>query len=95
MNFNHANLYVNTYTDWTFFSHLQAVLTESLWAVDDAFPTELLPPETGLIIADAYGAEIIRMAPEAPLSAPRRKVVTRKFARDSARRLHALRDPKP
>jgi hypothetical protein len=65
------------------------------WAVDDAFPTELLPPETGLIIADAYGAEIIRMAPEAPLSAPRRKVVTRKFARDSARRLHALRDPKP
>ena len=34
------------------------------WAVDDVFPTELLPDETGLIIADAYGGEILRMGPE-------------------------------
>ena len=32
------------------------------WAVDEAFPVELLPEETGLILADAYDAEIVRMA---------------------------------
>ena len=64
------------------------------WAVDEDFPTELLPDGTGLIIADAYGAEIIRMGPEVPLAAARRKVLTRKIARDAARRLHRLRDPR-
>lgn len=63
------------------------------WAVDEAFPTELLPAETGLIIADAYDGEIIRMAPEDKLAAARRKVVIQKFARVSALRLSALRDP--
>lgn len=63
------------------------------WAVDEAFPTELLPSETGLIIADAYDAEIIRMAPEDSVVAARRKVITRKFARTAALRLNALRDP--
>lgn len=65
------------------------------WAVDEAFPTELLPPETGLIIADAYDAEIVRMAPETRLAPARRKVVVRKFARHAASRLQALRDPRP
>ena len=63
------------------------------WAVDDAFPVELLPDDTGLIIADAYGAEIVRDAPEMKLNAARRKVVTRTFARHAARRAHAARDP--
>ncbi|MCY4335582.1 MAG: MmcB family DNA repair protein [Litoreibacter sp.] len=63
------------------------------WAVDGDFPSEMLPEETGLIIADAYDAEIIRMAPEDKLAAPRRKVLTAKFARHAARRLHVLRDP--
>ncbi|MEM7471341.1 MAG: MmcB family DNA repair protein [Pseudomonadota bacterium] len=63
------------------------------WAVDEAFPSEMLPEDTGLIIADAYDAEIIRMAPEAKLAAARRKVLTAKFARHAARRLHGLRDP--
>ncbi|MGR3571158.1 MmcB family DNA repair protein [Brevirhabdus sp.] len=63
------------------------------WAVDEGFPTDLLPPETGLILADAYDAEIVRMPDETPLSAARRKVVMRKFARHAAVRLHALRDP--
>ncbi|MDK3019450.1 MmcB family DNA repair protein [Pseudodonghicola flavimaris] len=63
------------------------------WAVDMAFPTELLPEETGLIIADAYDAEVIRMAPEARLAAARRKVLIQKFATHAARRLQALRDP--
>jgi len=63
------------------------------WAVDEAFPTELLPMGTGLIIADAYDGEIIRMAPEDKLAAARRKVLMAKFARHAARRLQMLRDP--
>ena len=63
------------------------------WAVDEAFPSELLPAETGLIIADPYDAEIVRMAPETPLPAARRKVMTRKFARHAALRWQAARDP--
>ncbi|QIE47263.1 MmcB family DNA repair protein [Pseudohalocynthiibacter aestuariivivens] len=64
------------------------------WAVDADFPTEILPDETGLIIADAYGGEIVRMGPESKLSGARRTAITRKFARDTARRLQGLRDPR-
>ncbi|TDK51750.1 MmcB family DNA repair protein [Antarcticimicrobium luteum] len=63
------------------------------WAVDLAFPTDLLPAETGLIIADAYDAEILRMGPEDRLAPARRKVLIQKFASHAARRLQALRDP--
>jgi hypothetical protein len=63
------------------------------WAVDDAFPTDLLPDHTGLIIGDAYGGEIIRMGPESKLAPARRKVMLQKFAITAARRLHSLRDP--
>ncbi len=63
------------------------------WAVDDSFPTDLLPEGTGLIIADAYGAEILRMPCEVKLAAARRKVLVQKFARHAARRLQGLRDP--
>lgn len=63
------------------------------WAVDAEFPTELLPPETGLIIADGYDAEIIRMGPETKLAPARRKVMMQKFARHAASRLQGFRDP--
>ncbi len=63
------------------------------WAVDADFPTDLLPSESGLIIADGYGAEILRMGPETKMAAARRKVMMRKFARHAALRHHALRDP--
>jgi hypothetical protein len=63
------------------------------WAVDGDFPADLLPPESGLLIADAYGAEILRMAPETPLPAARRKGMVQKFARHAASRLHGFRDP--
>ncbi len=63
------------------------------WAVDVDFPTELLPDDTGLIIADAYNGEIIRMGPEDKLPAARRKGMTMKFARHAARRHHLERDP--
>ena len=52
-----------------------------------------MPEETGLIIADPYDAEIVRMGPETKLAPARRKKLTLKFARDAARRLHGYRDP--
>ena len=63
------------------------------WAIDTSFPTELLPADTGLILADAYDGELVRMAPENKLSAPRRKVITQIFAHTAAKRLQVLRDP--
>jgi hypothetical protein len=65
------------------------------WAVDPSFPTELLPDDTGIIFADEYDGEVIRMAPEAKLASARRKAVTQIFARTAANRLQALRDPTP
>lgn len=64
------------------------------WAVDGDFPSELLPAETGLITADAYGAEIQRMPPETRLAGARRTKVLRDFARAGALRLQGLTDPK-
>jgi len=63
------------------------------WAVDADFPTELLPDDTGLILADGYSAEIVRMGPETPLAGVRRKALLRTFARIAGLRLQALRDP--
>lgn len=63
------------------------------WAVDQAFPTDLLPQDSGLIIADGYDAEILRMAPEGKVPAARRNKLIRKFGFQAARRLHGLRDP--
>ncbi|MCG3268854.1 MmcB family DNA repair protein [Yoonia sp. I 8.24] len=63
------------------------------WAVDTDFQTDLLPDGTGVIIADGYGAEIIRMGPEAKLASARRKVMIQKFARHAATRAQAAQDP--
>lgn len=63
------------------------------WAVDQEFPTDILPSETGLLIADGYDAEILRMAPEDKLAGARRKAIIQKFATHAARRLQMMRDP--
>lgn len=64
-----------------------------LFAVAPEFPNEILPPETGLILADKYDGEIIREAPEARLTAARRKAVTLAFARVAAARLMQSLEP--
>lgn len=64
------------------------------FAVAMDMPQEILPGDTGLIVADAYMAEILRDAPEHKLSAARRKAVLLRFARAAAHRLHDLHDPK-
>lgn len=63
------------------------------WAVDSDFPVDLLPDDTGLILADGYDAEILRMPAEDRLAPARRKVIVQKFARHAALRWHAVRDP--
>ncbi|WP_281823407.1 MmcB family DNA repair protein [Jannaschia rubra] len=63
------------------------------WAVDAAFPVDLLPPDTGLILADPFGADIVRMPEATPLAPARRKALTLRFARAAAMRLQVLRDP--
>lgn len=64
-----------------------------LFAVDREFPSDLIPEETGLVIADQYGAELVREAPHTALPGARRKAVTLRFARAAAVRLHGLADP--
>lgn len=63
------------------------------FAVAPEFPTEILPADTGLILADRYGGEIIKDAPEFRLSGARRKAVMLQFARVAALRLQTLLDP--
>jgi hypothetical protein len=63
------------------------------FAVDADFPSELIPEDCGLILADRFGAEMIREAPEHRLDAARRKAVTLRFARCAALRLHGVNDP--
>jgi hypothetical protein len=63
------------------------------FAVAPDFPLGLLPEETGLLVADAWGGEWLREPPRHPLSPARRKSVTITFARIAASRLHALDDP--
>jgi hypothetical protein len=56
-------------------------------------PCEIFPPDTGLIVADAFGASIVCEAPEHRLHAATRKTLTLAFARAAALRLSALADP--
>lgn len=63
------------------------------FAIPTSMDPEIIPSETGLIIADAWGADILRHPGDTPLHASRRKAVTLAFARTAALRLHSLYDP--
>jgi hypothetical protein len=56
-------------------------------------PCEIFPPDTGLIVADAFGAEFKCDAPEHKLPAATRKSMMLIFARAAALRLSSLADP--
>jgi hypothetical protein len=56
-------------------------------------PLDIFPANAGLILADSYGAELVREAPEHRLHGATRKSVTLAFARTAAGRLQALHDP--
>jgi hypothetical protein len=63
------------------------------WAVPPDFPRDVLPAETGLWLADDFGAEALRDAPLTPLAPARRRALTLRMAMVAAQRLAALRDP--
>ncbi len=65
------------------------------FAVSASFPSDILPTDTGLIIADGYGGVIARAAPEHRVAAAIRRRETLRFARHAAKRLSRLLDPPP
>ena len=67
------------------------------FAVPLEFPVEILPEESGLILADAYSGDIARPSPKIskPLRASRRRELTLRFARAAAKRLRRWEDPVP
>ena len=56
-------------------------------------PADIFPEDAGLIVADAYGAALLREAPEHRLHPATRRSMMLSFARAAARRLQALADP--
>jgi hypothetical protein len=63
------------------------------FAVAADFPHEIIPEQAGLILADRYGAELVREGVEERLSAARRKAMMLVFARAAALRLQRHLDP--
>lgn len=56
-------------------------------------PCEIFPSDTGLIVADAFGGQIVCAAPEHKLPAPTRKAMMLRIAHCAALRLQSLIDP--
>lgn len=63
------------------------------FAVPKDFPAALIPEECGLMVADSFGATILREIPVRPLVAARRRALTLRFARIAAARLRRTLDP--
>ena len=63
------------------------------FAIPETVPPEIMPEDAGLILADSYGAAILRDAPEHRLAAATRKALLVRVARTTAERLHRLADP--
>lgn len=63
------------------------------WAVDTAFPRDLLPEGAGLIVANAHDAELLHHPEAHRLPAARRARLLRDFARAAAWRLQDRLDP--
>lgn len=62
------------------------------FAIPAEAPADIFPRDAGLIVADAYGAEFIRPAPEHRLSGATRRSMMINFGRLAADRLHLLWD---
>ena len=56
-------------------------------------PKEIFPENSGLILADSYGAEVNRPAPEHRLAGATRKAMLLRFGHAAAQRLHFPCDP--
>ena len=63
------------------------------FAVDEAFPADLIPDDCGLMVADSFGAAVLREAPESRLAPARRKALVLRTALVASARLHRIEDP--
>jgi hypothetical protein len=63
------------------------------FAISEHTPADLMPLEAGLIMADSYGAEIVREAELRPMAPASRRALLVRFAQAAADRLHRLADP--
>lgn len=63
------------------------------FAIPNDFPRALIPDECGLMVADAFGAALLREGTMAKLAAGRRRALTIRFARIAAIRLRRFLDP--
>ncbi|MDR3407372.1 MAG: MmcB family DNA repair protein [Methylovirgula sp.] len=63
------------------------------FAISDNLAPEIMPEDAGLIVADAFGAVVLREAPEHRLAGATRRAMLMRFAHAAAHRLHGLTDP--
>jgi hypothetical protein len=63
------------------------------FAVAEDFPRDILPAEAGLMVADRFGAAILRPAPVLALAAARRRALLLRFALAASTRLWRVVDP--
>ena len=63
------------------------------FAVANDFPRALIPEECGLVVADSFGAAVLRDGDTTPLNPARRRALTLRFARIAAARLRRQLDP--
>ncbi len=63
------------------------------FAVASNFPAVLIPEQCGLIVADPFGAALVRDGAAVALSPARRRALTLRFARIAAARLRRSIDP--
>ena len=75
---------------WT---EYQPFCDQFFFAVDTDFPTDILPPEAGLIVCAGLEAEMLREPIPVRLPPPRRKALLERFAWLAASRLAANLDP--
>jgi len=63
------------------------------FAISNATPAEIMPEDAGLILADRFGAAILRDPEPRPLNPATRRAMLLRFASAAADRLHRLADP--
>jgi hypothetical protein len=63
------------------------------FAISERTPVDLMPMEAGLIVADPYGAEVVREAELKRMAPASRRALLLRFAQAAADRLHRLADP--
>lgn len=73
--------------------HYREFADRLCFAVSSGFPTALIPEDCGLMVADAFGATVLREGRSTPLTAGRRRTMTLRFARIAAARLRRWLDP--